>query len=50
MGRRGTNGVGRAGGTVHYDVPVVDIGFVNEADFDAGWWVAENLCQLLRFG
>ena len=30
-------GVRRAFWAIHYDIPVVYIGFVHEADFDSGW-------------
>jgi hypothetical protein len=40
-------GIRRAFWTVHYDVPVVYVSFVHEADFDSSWWVGGNLRELL---
>jgi hypothetical protein len=40
-------GVRRAFWAVHYDVPVVYISFVHEADFDSRWWVGGNFRELL---
>jgi hypothetical protein len=40
-------GVRRAFWTVHYDVPVVYVSFVHEADFDSRWWVGGNFRELL---
>jgi hypothetical protein len=40
-------GVRRAFWAVHYDVPVVYISFVHEADFDSRWGVGSNFRELL---
>lgn len=39
--------VGGVGWAVHYDVPVVDIAFVNEVDLDAWWGRRQHLLELL---
>ena len=43
-------GVRRAFWAIHYDIPVVYIGFVHEADFDSGWGVGGNFRKLLSRG
>lgn len=43
-----TYGVGGPFRAVHSDVPVVDIGFIDEADLDAFRRTIRNLCQLLE--
>ena len=45
--KRETYSVRRALGTVHDDVPGVDVGFVCEADFDTCWWVLGHFSALL---
>ena len=42
-----TYSVGRTFWTIHDDVPVVDVGFIDEIDLDTCWWVLCDLCQLL---
>jgi hypothetical protein len=44
---RDAYGVRRAFWAVHYDVPVVYISFVHEADFDSRWRVGGNFRELL---
>lgn len=39
--------VGRRLGTVHDDVPVVDIVVVDEVDLHSRRWIFRHLCQLL---
>jgi hypothetical protein len=40
-------GIRRAFWAVHYNVPVVYISFVDEADFDSRWWVGGDFRELL---
>lgn len=47
--RRETYSVWRTIGTVHDNIPIMDIGFVYEGDFDTSRRVLGDFCQLLLY-